>query len=519
MSVKFFYLPVLFCLFPCFLVAQEIENKKNEWVIAVSEFTTDGIESSYKNYNKIIPEMLLIYLNQGVKRIVPFEEKKMRAVTALSNKRLQLIKERAKLVTERDSLFLSVEDIRTKEKKQEKLNSEIKKKEKEILYLRTEIIIEENKFFQNDSVKDVVLWKNGQTLYTLLEDTVSAESLDKENISAVIYGSVKDIAGYMLVKAKLDTGLPGMQVYEFSDAGKYDDVEQIVQNIAVQIYTVIQNTKEIKVFFDVTPKNAKLYIDNKLINDFSKPVLLYAGSYKINASADDYAEVSKEILLENQRAYTLKINLKKNDVVKIGFNLAEKTPAVFIKTQYSATVPGIITVPRVKSILEFNTGDVHTFGLFEPDKMNINNSNNKLSSVYVQNMIIKLNKKNVKDSIELHRKILYWSLAAFYVSLPVTMILTSRLNDEIQSFREEKFPMTQETVDKINKLGYIQQAFQWTTATLGVNYFIQLIIYLVKSDRALPRQIKTDTAASGYKIDTDNNINNANETENGGEIK
>ncbi|WP_024470411.1 PEGA domain-containing protein [Treponema pedis] len=507
MSVKCIFKFILFFSFPCFLIAREAGAEKDEWVIAVSEFETESVAQSYQNYKTIIPEMFLIYLDTGAKRLVPFEEKKMRAVTSASNKRLSLIKERAKLISERDSLFLSAEDVKIKEKKEKKLNGEIEKKEKEIFYSRADIAIQENKFFQKDSVKNVVLWKQGQALYKLSGNAVSSETLAKENISALIYGTVKDISGYMVIKVKLDTGLIGMPVHEFSDAGRYEDVEQIVQALAYQIYTVIQNAKEIKVFFDVTPKEAKLYIDNKAVTDFSKPIALHAGKYTVSASAENYAEASKEIIIENQEAYTLKINLQKDGQTKIGFNLAEKTPHVFFKTQYSATVPGIITIPRVKTILEFNNGGVHTFGLFDPEKTGRNNLNRDLSPEYVQSMIVDLNKKNTKDSIELHRKILYWSLAAFYVSLPVTMILKSRLDDKIQSFKEGKFPLTQDKVNEINKFGYIQQGFQWVTVALGVNYFIQLIIYLVKADRALPRQIKPDIVTPEYKVKEKLNTN------------
>jgi len=496
---------------PCKAFADESESKKDDWVIAVSQFSTEGVGESYQNYKTIIPEMFLIYLDSGAKRLVPFEEKKLRAAAFASNKRITLIKERAKLITERDNLFLSIDDVKTKTKKKKKLDEDIAKKEKEIFYSAADINIEENRFFQKEQAKNIALWEHGEQLYKLPENGLSAENLKKENISAVISGTIKDVSGYMLIKVKVDTGIIGMPVYEFSDAGNYDDAEQIVQILVRQIYTVIQNTKEIKVFFDVMPKDAKLYIDNKKINDFSTPIVLTEGSYIITASAENYADAVKEVNLKNESSYLLKINLKKNEMERIGFSLAEKTPHVFFRTRYSATVPGIITIPNVKAILEFDNKGVHTFGLFNPEKNKIPDTGSKLSPDYIKNMIINLNKKNVKDSVELHRKILYWSLAAFYVSLPVTMILQARLNDEIRSLKDGKFPPTQENTNKVNKLGYIQQGFQWVSIALGVNYFIQLVIYLVKADRSLPRQIKPDYDNPKYKVKPENKVVQENE--------
>ena len=481
-----------------FLFSQNNEDENSDWTIAISEFKTEGLPSSYQSYKTIVPEMFLIYMDTGAKRIVPFEEKKMRAIMEASNKKLRLIKERAKLIKDRDELFLSVEDKKIKDEKEKKLTEEILKKEKSIYEADIDIKIEETRFFTSSHPKNINLWKYGESLYIIPENSNLGENLKKENISAIIYGSVKDISGYMVITAYLDTGLPGMKVYEFSGAGRYDDVETVVETIARQIYTIIQNTKEVKIFFDVSPKNAKVYIDSKLINDFSKPVILREGVYQISASAENYVEETKKIELKDKDSYILKINLKQAETLKIGFNLKSASPNLFFKSQYSIRIPGIITIPKMKSIFEFEEKGIRTFGVFEP-------SNNNFSRQNIQNMIIKLNKKNVKDSIETQRKILYWSLGALYISLPITMILKSKVDDQVYAFKNKKLPYTQSEVDRINKLGMTQNVLQGITIALGVNYFIQLIIYLVKADRALPRKIKPNYSAPVYeevKVDT-----------------
>ncbi len=320
-------------------------------------------------------------------------------------------------------------------------------------------------------------------------------SLKSKNIDALVYGSIKDISGYMLITVKLDTGLPGLPVYEFYDAGPYDKVEDIVYSLSMQIYSAIQNSKEVKVFFDISPKETKLYIDNRKIDDFSKPITLYEGSYQISATAENYIESSKKIILKDKKAYKLKIDLQKLDTVKVGFDLKGKDSYLFYKTQYSTNLPGIITIPKSRSILEFEKTSkdkrVHSFALFEGSKMD--------SHKYIQNMIVKLNKKSVKDSIELQRKIMYWSLGAFYVSLPFTMISKARVDDKVNSFLAEKIDNTMEKANAINKYHKIFLACQGISITLGINYLIQLIIYFVKADRALPRKIKLDSKMPVYK--------------------
>ena len=79
------------------------------------------------------------------------------------------------------------------------------------------------------------------------------------------------------------------------------------------------------------------------------------------------------------------------------------------------------------------------------------------------------------------------------------MILKSKVDDQVYAFKNKKLPYTQSEVDRINKLGMTQNVLQGITIALGVNYFIQLIIYLVKSDRALPRKIKPNYSAPVYE--------------------
>ncbi len=478
---------ILFLLKGFFLFANN-----NDWTIAVAEFEEKNLDKTHQIYKTIVPQMFLFYLGEGGKRLVPFEEKKLRAVMKASEKKLSLIKERAKLVSEKDDLFLSIEDESAKTKKQKELEKKIKQKEKEIYYAGIDIRIEENKFFTAEEPKNLKLWKDGSDLYKYNKNANLAEALDKEKISALLSGTVRDISGYVVVSVKLDTGLARIPPREFSDAGPYEAVEEIVKNISSQIYGVIQNTKEVKITFDITPKDAKVYIDNKKISDFSKPINLYEGAYQVSASAENYLEASAKINLKGINAYKLKINLKKVDTSQIGFNLKNTDPILFYKTQYASTLPGIITVPKTKSILEFENKGVHSFGLLEGGKLG--------SHEHIQNMIVKLNKKSVKESVELHRKIMYWSLGALYISLPFTMITKFQLEDRYRAVLDSKLPRTQEEADRINRAFIIHSTFQGISIALGVNYLIQLIIYLVKADRALPKKIKPNKNEPIFKI-------------------
>lgn len=105
---------VLFILFSCVSLLVFSQEKNNEWVLAVSQFKFENASALYSSYSKTVPEMFLTYLNGKAHRIELLSEKKMRALMRASSNRLKLIKEREKLIGEKDALFLSIDSEKNK---------------------------------------------------------------------------------------------------------------------------------------------------------------------------------------------------------------------------------------------------------------------------------------------------------------------------------------------------------------------------------------------------------------------
>ena len=467
---------ILFLFFSFFMFADD-----SEWVLAISEFSFETSNTMYSSYSKIIPEMFSSYLEGKANRLESLTEKKMRALMKASSNKLKLIREREKLIQEKDSLFLSIESEKSKGTKILKLEERIKEKEAEIEKTNVDIKIADNKFYDVGSAKKVVLWQGGKTLYKRDEKSNLAYSLQKAGISAIVSGTLRDVSGYLVLKVRLETGLKDVPNYDFTEAGRYADAESMVEKIATQIYTVIQNTREIKVFFDVTPKNAKVYIDSNIIEDFSKPIILREGQYTVEASCEEYSTSTKTIVLAEKNYYKLKINLKKENTALLAFNIEGK-PELFFKTRYYGTSPTQLKLPYQSTVVEFEKDKVHTYILLDKDRIPISES--------VQNMVVKLNMKETKKLVERQRKVMYWSLGALYTVLPVYLILNGVYNDKALAFNEGRLAQTQENAQNIKNLSVANVTLQSLSIVAGVNYFIQLIVYLVFSDRAIPRQPK-----------------------------
>ena len=467
---------ILFLFFSFLVFADE-----TEWVLAVSEFTFESSNPMYSSYAKIIPEMFLSYLEGKANRLESVSEKKMRALMKASSNKLKLIRERARLIQEKDSLFLSIESEKSKNAKILKLEQKIKEKEAEIEKASLNIKIVDNKFYDTTMAKKVVLWQDGKSLYKIEEKTNLAYSLQKAGISAVVSGTLRDVSGYLVLKVRLETGLKGVPHYDFTEGGRYSDAENMVKKIATQIYTVIQNTREIKLFFDVTPKNARVYIDNNIIEDFSKPIILREGNYTVEASCDEYSTSTKNIVLAEKNYYKLKINLKKEKTALLAFNIEGK-PELFFKTRYYGTSPTQLKLPYQSTVVEFEKDKVHTYVLIDKEKIPINET--------AQAMVVRLNQKETKKLVERQRKIMYWSLGTLYAILPAYLILNGVYSDKALAFNDGRLAQTQENAQNIKNLSVANITLQSLAIVAGINYFIQLVVYLVFSDRAIPRQPK-----------------------------
>lgn len=454
------------------------DANKEEWVIAVCEFKFENPKPIYAAYSKIVPKMFLTYLSGKGRHIESVSEQKMQSMMKASSKKLKLIRERERLIKEKDNLFFAVESAKSKKNKLEKIEKQIRDKEAELEKAGLEVKIQDAKFYDEKRLKNVVLWKGGSELYQYDENRHLGFSLQKDGISAIVRGSLRDASGYLVIKVQFETGLKGVKVYEFVEAGRYSEAEELIKRISSQIYSAVQNTKEIKVFFDVSPKDAKVYIDGELVSDFSKPMLLHEGEYTVEANAEEHVSSSKVVLLKDKKYYKLKISLKRENHALLAFNIKGK-PDLFFKTRYYGTGEVQLKLPYRTTVVEFENGKAHTYVLLDKDKIPI--------SEFPQNMVVSLNQKETKKLVEKQRKVMYWSLGVFYAMLPAYLIVDSVYKDKKQSFAEGRLEHSAKNEKNIKDLATASLSMQSLAIASGINYFIQLVIYLVFADRAIPR--------------------------------
>ena len=454
------------------------------WSITASKFTLTDVPELYASYSTALPAMLNLFCAVPASRLVTPEEKRARQLIDHAAKKLALIRERVSLIAERDSLYLAVMSEKEKLKQTAAFNKKITAKEADIQKAQEKIdkLLNDTSF--TAETLPVMIWKDGQQVFELPEYTNISQALKSENISAVIDGSIQDLSGYMYVSVVLTTGLPGMPDYRFSEAGPYQSIETIARSLAAQIMTAVKNSQPAKVLLTVEPEDAEVYVDSEPLEAEKKSLYMYEGSHRLEVLAAGYDSAGKTIEVQAGQNYLLNIKLKKENIISVGFQFIKPDADVFLHTQYFAGTPFQTDVPAGKNTaISFSYKDVKTYIVLRPhDFMQPGQTTYQLQAM--------LNKEKTKTLIDRRRNVLYWSLGAFYVSLPIFMILQGLTADMASAAADSRLGSDAAVQNKYRALFISSAVMQGITIGLGINYVVQLGLYLYAADQSIPKEAR-----------------------------
>jgi len=454
------------------------------WSITASKFTLTDVPELYASYSTALPAMLNLFCAVPASRLVTPEEKRARQLIDYAAKKLALIRERVSLIAERDSLYLAVMSEKEKLRQTAAFNKKITAKEADIQKAQEKIdkLLNDTSF--TAETLPVMIWKDGQQVFELPEYTNISQALKSENISAVIDGSIQDLSGYMYVSVVLTTGLPGMPDYRFSEAGPYQSIETIARSLAAQIMTAVKNSQPAKVVLTVEPEDAEVYVDSEPLEAGKKSLYMYEGSHRLEVLAAGYDSAGKTIEVQAGQNYLLNIKLKKENLISVGFQFIKPDADVFLHTQYFAGTPFQTDVPAGKNTaISFSYKDVKTYIVLRPhDFMQPGQTTYQLQAM--------LNKEKTKTLIDRRRNVLYWSLGAFYVSLPIFMILQGLTADMASAAADSRLGSDAAVQNKYRALFISSAVMQGITIGLGINYVVQLGLYLYAADQSIPKEAR-----------------------------
>lgn len=460
------------------------------WTLAAEAFKTIRVPEVYAGIETSIPPLILAKLGSVNERMIFPDERKSRALAELSAERVKLVTERASLVFERDKTFMSDKGTLRKAKMRSDAQKKIIAKEKEIKKLDEKIKTALAEPYEGTSSRSVDLWESGSSLFERKEGESLAKSLLDAKASALVTGTIEDLAGYLLVTAKIDTGIPGIPAISVTEAAPYEELDALVSTIALRLLPELSRTAPVSINIKVNPENAVVFVDERQVYDTAAPIMMYSGEHTLTVNCDGYRAAVRTYEFSGAAAFDVDITLVREPTVSVAFDATADPSSLYFHTQPLGETPLVADLPSIRTIGEADNGEIKTFFVFDPGMEAAG------SSIDSQ---IRSNKISTKLRIERTRTWFYWSLGALYLSLPVYMISNDVAREKYDAYIAGKIAQTQKNVDDINGLIRFSTNAGYVSLGLGVNVAFQLFRYILASEQAIPKMTVNSSSENGER--------------------
>lgn len=459
----------------------ETDRSDNRWVLAASKFDAQEIPESFSPYAEAVPLMVLQRLSGSFTRNVPPAEAEARALAEYQAGLNKLIAERSELVLARDKILFDAVSDSARAKRRAAAENKIKTKElaiskyqKENTRALTTGTTRADALRPVFEARQVSLWESGNKLFDS-GNSSGFGALEKAGIDALITGTLEDASGYLVVTLRMDTGLEGVAPAETKAAGAYEDLDRIIDILASSVKTTFSYVEAVTLKLALSPPDASVYLDGAKIPPGIDSLVIPSGSHRIEASAVGYTPTSQERLFSGSPTFLVSITLEREALVETGFTSSVVGSLIYLETAYVGETPLQASLsPRISLGLAI-ANEIPTWFYVDASQP---------SPAYS----INANPVKTKTLVEKRRSVLYWSLGALYVSLPIAMLTNGVFQDKLRAYNAEYLPADQRTYDDIKGWETAYRIGTGVSVGLGVNYIVQLVRYLLAAERALPQR-------------------------------
>ncbi len=427
--------------------------------------------------------MVIQGLSGGFVRRLPPEERAERALADYRDGLEALVKEREDLILARDRLLFDPASPVVTSRKQREADAKIRAKEKEIaLYQKKGATVPARSAKVQASSADgendvrVTLWESGKKL-SALKPGATAREIKDSGADGFLWGSLEDVAGYLVVSMGIATGFGGDTPVEAVAAGPYEDLDLIVASLVASVRTTLSYLEPVTLRFETSPPEASVYVDGSRLPPGTDRLVVPSGAHDIVASAEGFAPPAKSGDFSGSPAFLVSVTLERETATAIAFSTSVTGSLVYLETRYIGEAPVETAIPPRITLGQAVTGDVPTWFYIDP-------------SEGAESWAVETETVKTKTRIDTQRSILYWSLGALYISLPASMFTYAVFQDKLRAYNAGYLPYEQATVDDINGWMRASQATQALSIGLGINYAIQLARYFLAAERALPKKAR-----------------------------
>ncbi len=495
-----------------------------------------------------LPRLILEKIADAGIRTVPEDELCRRGKKEFAVKRRSLYEDLKKAVALRDqAVFVFTDEkklkanIGAKEKEISAINAKIEKS-----------IKEENDKIASGFVsvpERIVLWKNSSdSLYEVSENGFGLQ--EPQDIQALISGTLRRTGSYVYACAVLTLYPFAYQAAQVCEIESVDNFEKLAEKLAEKLLPVLKNERQVRIDFDIQPAQAaqtalirvdgnQLYFNRQHSEaggqtpEQNLSAVLTGGIRHIYAEAEGYQAVAADYNFSGSDTFRIRIRLKRKEAipVKIYFDSASLFSLYLygLKALPDEKDANLFTVNGLPVLAELadENGNAKRFLLSEPKRRQSNlsferggsagtnvsspssassaganlgsvsstgadtvagaktaesaagNAGANIAEYSVNSAVL----SDIGSGIEKKRKIMYNSYAALIVSLPASFILLGKYVDEYNSWARGN-----NTADDLQKWNVARYAAAGVSIGLGVNFLVQLGIYLHSVNAVLPEQ-------------------------------
>ncbi len=487
---KFFLICALFICNIVVLFATEAEK----WLFSSALFNSNKDNDEIAT---LIPEYLLQNFPKYLTRTVSIEEQYRLEVRELDDILRELYEDLQDKTYERDVLLFSQDDTNTVLEEQKKVDEEIEALKREIESIHSDKKDLEQKSYEVVE-KEIGLYNNSTNLYS---SSYKSDFLEPRDVDALITGNIIHTEDFLFVTVYL-TLYPGkVVILELQELDTITSIESISERIAEKIYTALTNKDEISITFSILPQEAQetaiIHINGQLLefeeNEENAQLTLTEGLYEFYVESPGYEGLAVNYNFF-EREYHVKINLKPIDASNVSFSIPTPNGTIFLNTQKmiqetneenttidNNTTQGVVSINGFPALGEFvsNEGNTTWFLLTEGFDVAENNSNYSFT--------FEPDTKNYAEIIENNRKRMYNSYAALIVSLPLYFIANGQYINEFNSWASGN-----SAGENVAGWEIARNITMGASIGLGVNFLVQLGLYIYSANAILPEEVNTN---------------------------
>ncbi len=495
---------VLFCLINLsFLFSENWTLAATQFSIEESIFSTDAEKSSLEIISTQLPSLILDSLPLNLNRTVSPEETFERDLYKIKKERQSLYTSLISQIKTRDALIFSYSGMELKKKIESSKNnieSSIKKIE--------ESNESENKLiekFKSDKKKEskissVVLYQNDSTKLFDLENSKSKEKVSS-SIHGLITGKIIHYGDYVKVESSLTLYPEGKVLATAKEVGLISEVEFIANSIMNQFLSSIINEELVQTDILIYPpeagENAVIFIEDYVLRGKSISTNFTPGEHSVRVESPGYETVyfSHNYLAGKNK--TISVNMKKIENIETYFMIKEKkeksqydlSSEIYLNSLYLGNSPISVLISDktyIGEVVSNTNSDNYSFFILKNgyNSENLNNYKTKENeNIVALKVDIPEPKENLSKRIDKSRKRMYWSYGGLILSLPLHYFAKGNydLCEENSSIVDPGSLQTWKTVSNVT---------MYTAIGAGVNFLVQLILYLVDANKVVPEIIE-----------------------------